>query len=137
MRKIEEEGVSSRREAQHILTPYESDPMVRAFLLTNLVESDSAGSERGPLQFRIPIRTIGDNIGEIGSFPYDPGERVWEGDTLFIKGTKSRYISERNLPAAKQFFPRMKLETIETGHWVHAEKPNEFKALVTNFIKDR
>lgn len=29
----------------------------------------------------------------------------------------------------------MGLEKLEAGHWVHAEKPNEFKALVTNFVK--
>ncbi|KAH9925480.1 alpha/beta-hydrolase [Amylocystis lapponica] len=131
MLKIEAQGVSSRREAQQILKPYEKDPMVRAFLLTNLVESPD-----GPLRFRIPVHTIGASMGELGAFPYAPGERAWAGDTLFIKGSKSRYISDRALPAARQFFPHMQLETLDAGHWVHAERPNEFLTLVTDFIKN-
>ncbi|THG95721.1 hypothetical protein EW026_g5973 [Hermanssonia centrifuga] len=88
-----------------------------------------------PLRFRIPLHTIGAAIPELGSFPYEPGEREWDGPTLFIKGTKSKYINDRNIPIAKEFFPNATLEPLEAGHWVHAEKPNEFKQLVTNFIK--
>ncbi|PCH42515.1 alpha/beta-hydrolase [Wolfiporia cocos MD-104 SS10] len=119
LRKIEASKVSTRQEAQKLLTPYEKDPMTRAFLLTNLRPQHS---HHGPLQFQVPLHIIGDSIPEIGSFPYEPGERIWEGDTLFIKGAKSRYINDRNVPIAKQFFPKSTLETLDTGHWVHAEK---------------
>ncbi|KAL4248699.1 AB hydrolase superfamily protein [Abortiporus biennis] len=118
------------KEAQHILSEYEPDVMTRAFLLTNLAPH----KEHHPLRFRVPLDIIGDAIVEVGSFPYVPGDRTWEGPTMFIKGTRSKYINNHNIPIAKQFFPHMVLETLEAGHWVHAEKPNEFKKLVTNFI---
>lgn len=129
MKRIEEEGVASRKDAQHILAEYEQDAMTRAFLLTNMVEQD------GTMKFRIPLDIIGDAISEIGSFPYEPGERTWEGPTLFIKGTQSKYLNDHNIPIAKQFFPNMQMVVLPTGHWVHAEKPNEFKKAVTDFIK--
>ena len=28
-----------------------------------------------------------------------------------------RYINHHNIPVAKQFFPNMQLEQLETGHW--------------------
>ncbi|EED85974.1 hypothetical protein POSPLDRAFT_44054 [Postia placenta Mad-698-R] len=116
LRKIEDAKITSRKDAQHILTPYEQDPMTRAFLLTNLKPSDHHHPHK-PLEFQIPLQIIGDSIPELGSFPYEPGERVWGGPTLFIKGTHSKYINNRNIPIAKQFFPHMVLEKLEAGHW--------------------
>ncbi|KAI0314313.1 Alpha/Beta hydrolase protein [Amylostereum chailletii] len=111
MQKIEEGQVSSRKDAQDILTPYEHDAMTRAFLLTNL------DTQAKPLRFRVPLDIIGPAIRDMGWFPYAPGERTWDGKTLFVKGNKSRYINKSNLPIMKQFFPNMALETLDTGHW--------------------
>lgn len=128
MNKIEKSKVSSRREAQDILAPYEPDPTTRAFLLTNL------DSTTRPLKFQVPLDIIGASINDIASFPYKPGERTWHGNTLFVKGAKSKYINKNNIPIAREFFPTMSLETLDASHWVHAERPNEFKRLVVDFI---
>lgn len=32
-------------------------------------------------------------------------------------------------------FPQMKLEMLDTGHWVHSERPKEFVDLVAGFIE--
>ncbi|GBE84401.1 alpha/beta-hydrolase [Sparassis latifolia] len=130
MQTIEERKVTSRKEAQDILSEYEKDPMIRAFLLMNLIES------HGVMKFRIPLDIISQSISELGSFPYEPGERQWNGPTLFIRGNQSNYINEKNIPIAKGFFPRMVLKALDAGHWVQAEKPNEFKEFVTDFIKN-
>lgn len=130
MKSIERRHVTSRQAAQKMLTSYESDPAIRAFLLTNLAPHH--GHE--PVRFHIPLDIIGKSIPAIGDFPYEPGERTWEGPTLFIKGSKSSYINHRNIPIAKQFFPNMVLEELDTHHWVHAEKPNEFKKVVVDFM---
>ncbi|KAI0076192.1 alpha/beta-hydrolase [Panus rudis PR-1116 ss-1] len=130
MKKIEQSQVTSRQQAQKILMPYESDPSIRAFLLTNL----NTHHAHAPLHFKIPVDIIGKAIPEIGSFPYEPGERTWEGKSLFIKGTRSAYLNHKNIPIAKKFFPNMRLEELDAGHWVHAEKPNEFRKLVNDFI---
>lgn len=64
--------------------------MTRAFLLMNL-EHPTAHHPH-PLKFRIPVDLLGKSIPELGSFPYLPGERTWEGPTLFIKGEKSKCV---------------------------------------------
>ncbi|KAH9063836.1 alpha/beta-hydrolase [Lactarius vividus] len=125
MRQIEKSRVTSRKEAQDILAPYEPDPMTRAFLLTNL------DSTTRPLKFQVPLDIIGASIPDLGSFPYKPGERTWNGNTLFVKGSKSKYINKNNLPIAREFFPGMSLETLDASHW---GTPNEFKQLVVDFI---
>ncbi|KAJ6560266.1 alpha beta-hydrolase [Mycena capillaripes] len=131
MKKIEAAKVSSRKEALEILQEYETDPDVCAFLLTNLVQQPNAS------HFRIPVELIGDSIEEMGSFPFTPDETRWEGKTLFIKGSKSSYINRHNIPLAEKLFPAMKLEHLDTNHWVHSEKPQEFTTLVQDFIQPR
>ncbi|KAJ7055006.1 Alpha/Beta hydrolase protein [Mycena amicta] len=130
MQKIEAAKVSSRKEALEILNEVEKDPDVCAFLLTNLIPKADGGS-----RFRIPVDLIGSSIHEMGSFPFSPDEAQWKGETLFVKGAKSSYLNRHNIPLAEKFFPNMKLETLDTGHWVHSEKPCEFLTLVEDFIR--
>ncbi|KAJ7506598.1 Alpha/Beta hydrolase protein, partial [Mycena galericulata] len=111
MKKIEAAKVSNRKEANQILQEYEKNPDVRAFLLTNLIQHPNGS------HFRIPVDLIGDSIGELGSFPFNPEETQWKGETLFIKGSKSKYINRHNIPLAEQFFPAMSVEELETNHW--------------------
>jgi pimeloyl-ACP methyl ester carboxylesterase len=55
---------------------------------------------------------------------------------LFIRGANSNYILDEDIDTIQELFPRMMLETIEdAGHWVHAEKPQEFFKSVINFVK--
>jgi hypothetical protein len=79
--------------------------------LTNL------DSTTRPLKFQVPLDIIGASINDIAGFPYQPGERTWHGNTLFIKGAKSKYINRKNIPIAKEFFPTMSLETLDASHW--------------------
>ena len=63
--------------------------MTRAFLLSNLSTSPDKNS---PLRFQVPLNIISESLDDIGSFPYESGERQWDGRTLFVKGTKSKYV---------------------------------------------
>ena len=70
------------------------------------------------------------NVGvEINApFPFN-------GPTLFVRGERSNYVLDEDLADIKNKFPNMKLETISgSGHWVHAEKPKEFLAIIKSFL---
>ncbi|KAF8071582.1 Alpha/Beta hydrolase protein [Lyophyllum atratum] len=127
MQEIERKQITSRKEALEVLEAYESDPDTRQFLLTNL---DPLSSSEPHAKFRVPLDTFGEAIPEIGSFPYLPGDRTWEGPTLFIKGRQSAFINRHSLGPMESFFPNLKLETLDAGHWVHGDRPREFKKLV-------
>ena len=78
-------------------------------------------------------------------------ERSFDKPTLFVKGEKSKYINRKNTDLIKSYFPQSQLEIVlGTGHWgalsqlrlapemlsidvVHAEKPQEFQQLVSDF----
>ncbi|KAG9015322.1 hypothetical protein FRB93_013022 [Tulasnella sp. JGI-2019a] len=113
MKEIESRKTKSRKEADEVLQEYEKDLSVRQFLLTNLTPA----SPSAPQNFRIPLDYLEQGIKGLGDFPYEPGERTWDGKTLIVKGAKSKYVNRRNIPIAQQYFPNMKLETLEAGHW--------------------
>lgn len=46
-----------------------------------------------------------------------------------------RYINRRNIPMCEAHFPNMRLETLDAGHWVQAERPNEFVEHVKAFLE--
>ncbi|SCV74533.1 BQ2448_7562 [Microbotryum intermedium] len=158
MKEINDANVMSRKEADAILSKAEpvrsfldwilrksSDLGVRQFLLTNLIRS----SDSTPYTFRLPLDYLSNQIDQIGSFPFPPGTKEWNGPALFLKGGKSKYINRRNIPLCEGYFPKMELKTLETGHWalypealmnmlswlpVHAEKPKEFLEALQEFL---
>lgn len=86
---------------------------MRQFLLTNL-KRDAHGDG---YSFRVPFETLGDSLEKLGQFDFVPGQDKFEGKTLFIKGNKSGYIREKELDAIRTFFPRARVEGLDTGHW--------------------
>lgn len=61
--------------------------------------------------------------------------RTYEGPTLFIRGGRSDYIEDDDLPRIRKNFPQAELVTIdEAGHWVHADAPEAFAEAVMDFL---
>ncbi|NOZ65777.1 MAG: alpha/beta fold hydrolase [Alphaproteobacteria bacterium] len=124
---VSRSDVSSRKEADAILADYVAIPEVRLFLLTNLVRKDD-----GSLGWRINVS------GLEGGYEYiakRPKGHPYPGPSLFIRGALSDYVREDNYPAIYALFPQARIVTMEgTGHWLHAEKPQEYKKIVLNFL---
>ena len=82
-------------------------------------------------RFNLPV--IAKNYNEI--LRAVPEEKTGV-DTLFIRGEKSNYIAEIDIAEIERRFTNYKIDTIlNAGHWVHAEKPNEFFESVMAFVK--
>jgi pimeloyl-ACP methyl ester carboxylesterase len=58
----------------------------------------------------------------------------YTGPTLFVKGERSSYYKPGDESLVAQLFPSVEWVTLETGHWVQAEKPQEFAASVLDFL---
>lgn len=124
MRKIEEAGAKSLREADKIMAQFEQSLPIRQFLLTNLVRAD----DNSTLKFCVPLKFLTPSLNALGDFPFrDPEETRYEGPTLIVRGTQSRYVADDMLPVCGRFFPNFELASIDAGHWVISEKPEEFR----------
>ena len=101
---------------------------VRQFLLKNMY-----WKEKDQLAWRFNLDVIANKIENVGveinaPFPFNE-------PTLFVRGERSNYVLDEDLADIKNKFPNMKLETISgSGHWVHAEKPKEFLAVIKSFL---
>jgi hypothetical protein len=86
--------------------------------LTNVSAASSPGA---PLSFRVPPDIIADSMDELGDFPFsaanDDAGITFEHPTLVIRGRKSNYIKDSNMPMFSKFFPNHELVELDTGHW--------------------
>lgn len=130
LQAIDVGALKTRREADATLAEYVPELGVRQFLLKNLGRNTEGGYE-----WKINLPVISEKIENVGE-GLQEGDR-FEKPTLFINGAASGYIKEADKPLIQQIFPKSEVKTIEgAGHWVHAEKPEEFTDIVRTFLKN-
>ncbi len=120
--------ISSRKEADEILSKYVIQPQIRQFLLKNLARTND-----GKFEWKINLGAIDENIDLMGH-ELGHGEK-FDGATLFIDGDNSDYIREDDHALIAAIFPNSKIESIaNAGHWLHAEQPQVFTQVVLDFL---
>ena len=130
MLSIDFEKVRTRVETEEILTAKIQEDRVRQFLLKNLYWKD-----KHHLGWRPNLKAIWDNIDAM----YDGVfySTVYKGDALFVRGARSDYVLDDDWPVIQRNFPNARLKTIENGsHWVHADEPERFFAMVNDFLDE-
>ncbi|KAJ3165143.1 hypothetical protein HDU88_004863 [Geranomyces variabilis] len=135
MNRVEEARVATKPEADRILAETVDSLPIRQFILTNLRAPHSNSSSPSHMSFRINLPVLESALANLWNFPLTGTGVTWSGDALFIAGSKARYITPKKEPSIMGFFPRAEIKYLDTGHWVHSEKPEEFLDLVTKFIK--
>jgi esterase len=120
--------VSSRTEADELLSKYLPELDVRQFLLKNLYRTTD-----GAFGWRPNLKAIDKHIEEIGEGMQYDGQ--YNGPTLFIVGARSTYFKMGDENLLQQVFPAYTLVTLDSGHWVQAEKPKEFAEAVIPFLE--
>lgn len=118
--------LSSRQEADAILSQHIPEADVRQFLLKNL-----ARTEHG-FKWKLNLPVIDKNLELIGEGMQYNG--TFDKPTLFIRGERSSYIQPEDYDLIHSIFTQAEIITMSTGHWVQAEQPNEFVNHVLHFL---
>ena len=128
LRAVDLATIDSRSRADQQMQPYIPDVATRYFLLKNLVKVDDHWRWR----MNLPgieasySHLLGENRSDLP--PY-------QGDVLFIKGGDSDYLLPEYRSQILKCFPKAAVKEIQhTGHWLHAEKPTIFNAIVKRFL---
>ncbi|MFD2180115.1 alpha/beta fold hydrolase [Veronia pacifica] len=123
------EVLSSRKDAQDILQNYIVDPGIIQFLMKSL-----AKTSQGDFTFRFNIENLEQGYAEIMGWSIDA---VYNGNTLFLKGGDSPYITQQHKANIEKAFPNAKAHVIaNTGHWLHAEKPETVSRVINRFLQN-
>jgi len=118
----------TRKEVEEILITRIPEVSTRQFLMKNLF-----WLEPGQLAFRFNLPALLETQNNIGEALLEGAQ--FSGPTLFIKGEQSDYILEDDLTLIQSHFPNSNLVEINNaGHWVQAEKPQEFEKVVDLFL---
>ncbi|WP_228852596.1 alpha/beta fold hydrolase [Aegicerativicinus sediminis] len=130
LRYIEKNEPKSRGEADELLSKYVTDSGVRQFLLKNLYRDDDNN-----LKLRLNLAVLSEKVEEVGESL--PSFAKYDGPTLFVRGDRSEYIHDGDLAHIKHHFPNAVVKTVnDAGHWLHAENPEEFLRIVTEFLRN-
>ncbi|HPK05743.1 MAG TPA: alpha/beta fold hydrolase [Bacteroidales bacterium] len=128
MESVNFDEVDYRQDVEEKLKSKIPSERLRLFIMKNLYRVN-----RGRLGWRINLKDLADNMDSItDSLLYDS---MFPGQTLFIRGSESDYITEDDEDLILDYFPNAYIETIEgASHWVHADAPDELCKLLTSFL---
>lgn len=118
----------TRGDIDRHLTPALPEYSTRQFILKNL-----GRDAEGKFYWKMNVEAIYKNYENI--IAAVNSDTPYKGETLFIRGEKSRYIKDEDWDSIHHLFPQATLATIaNAGHWVHAENPAEVVRLVREFL---
>ncbi len=129
LEKTLSENITSRKQADELLAHHIEMASVRQFLLKSLKKN-----ENNTFSWLFDVNNLAKAYLEIMSW-HIKGE--YHGKTLFLKGADSDYILPKHQDAIVQQFPNSKAHIIaNTGHWLHAEKPDAVNLAIRKFINN-
>ncbi|MCF8366969.1 MAG: alpha/beta fold hydrolase [Bacteroidales bacterium] len=129
MMSVDFNNAQTREDVEKQIEPRIRDSRIRQFAMKNLYRRERSGE----FAWRLNLEAINLNMDEV--FEGIASDALYQKPTLFIRGGASDYIKYEDFDQIYRNFPKADIKTIEgAGHWLHAEKPNEFKYFFDEFI---
>lgn len=112
MKKVELHKCENKSDVDSRLALTIADPLIRQFVLTNLVQDDG-------FHWRINLPALYAYLLALRT--YRPADTdFYDGPTLFLRGERSDYITDSDSEVILQHFPQAQIITVpEAGHWIH------------------
>jgi len=127
LQSLDLSAVSRRSEADKVLRDVITHTGTRLFLLQSLV------FEEGVAHWQLNLEVLLAQMPKIMSFPQVSA--VYQAPCLFLTGSASDYVQLEHHEEIRRLFPAAQFEALEgAGHWLHAEKPQDFVAAIQGFL---
>lgn len=125
MRAVDLTRVERRSDAAAQLEAFGVDKALQSFFTQSL---DIVGR-----RWRLNLDTLAAEMPLIMDFPQIDAQ--WPDPTLFLTGGESDYVGPEHRPLIRALFPRARFVKLPgAGHWLHAEKPQEFTATLRAYL---
>ncbi|ALS98641.1 alpha/beta fold hydrolase [Lacimicrobium alkaliphilum] len=128
LKSVDLSGLQNRTEADKQLAKNIDEQGIRQFLLKGLQKSDAGWG------WRFNLSLLENDYADITDWP--DTSKSYQGPVLFIKGGRSDYLQAEHKPRIARLFPHSQGHIIQdVGHWLHAEKPQQFNQVVADFLR--
>lgn len=125
---VDIENILSRAAADAQLQAQIPEAPLRAFLLQNLVR------QQNRWQWRVNLDAIKKHMGALTGFDL-PEDQLIHLPTLFVYGTRSDYVGEAEQAVIRSHFEKASLLPMsDAGHWLHAERPEQFLQVTLDYL---
>jgi pimeloyl-ACP methyl ester carboxylesterase len=132
LNEVKIENLSSRKEAEEILSKKIKDVATLQFLLKNIYWRETVSEKK--LAWRFNLDVISKKIENGSEEIRFPGSI--NIPALLMRGERSDYVTGKDIEDFKSVFPQAQAVTIKnSGHWIHADRPEEFFNVVNTFLK--
>jgi len=119
---------TSRDAIENVIRTYVKEEGVVQFLMKNVYRKTPE-----QLAFRFNLSAFNEDDAAIGE-ALEVDER-FDGATLFLRGEQSNYIQAADEILIHQHFQKASIATVSNaGHWLHADNPELFFQLTTDFL---
>ena len=131
MAALEVQGVKDPDEADRLLKEDIPNKGMREYLLDSL-----ACDESGDCHWVMNLPLLANRLRELRLNPLEADD-CFTGPTLFIRGGKSAYTEDADIPTIKQHFPNALIELSQnSNHFPYRVVPETFLASVKAFIEE-
>lgn len=128
MLSIDFDKIQSREGVEKAISVGIKSNRIRQIILKNIYR---IGKNR--LAWRINTENIYHNLENV--FEGIDTNFTFDKPVLFIRGGKSDYIQDEDIPDILKIFPSAEFLSVENaGHWIHADAPDELCALFSQFL---
>ncbi len=131
MRGVSFNDVTKLTDVEDQLAETIPEKRIRQFIMKNLYYRDN----RQTLGWRINFESICESIEEM--FDGIDITEVYNKPALLVRGSDSDYVTDEDIKRFMFKFPNSQIHTIKgASHWVHAEKPQEFLQITSQFLNE-
>lgn len=119
--------INSRSDAESLMLEHVPEVAIRSFLLKNLLKHGEG------FRWRMNLPVIARDYPALIAANRNG---VFQSPALFIKGGNSDYLMPEHKEEIMGRFPNAQLKIIpDTGHWLHAEKPELVSKMILRFLQ--
>jgi len=126
LKKVDFSKVKKRSDADEQLAILVPDFSVRQFLLKNLAR------EGDTFKWKMNLKAIEEHYPEISAGITAKGK--FDKPTLFLCASDTKYVTDDDKVEILQKFPAAQFVFMQSGHWIHAEAPDQFYEATINFL---
>ncbi|RIH66806.1 alpha/beta fold hydrolase [Mariniphaga sediminis] len=131
MQELDFSRIKKLNDVDDLLSEKIDDERIRKFLLKNVAKDKKTKQYNWRLNVDVLYDYLDEIISGVNRQWFEDRIPITSYPVIFIRGLRSNYIMDEDIPLIKEIYPEASIVDIPgAGHWLHAEKPNEFMEAV-------